>query len=120
MSTLDRVALPIFHSSNPAISGLLLLFSPSCSSSTPIKLFFKSLLRAELGKTAVQRSPISGLLAHFLVEFSVRALFFGITTLSDAGTIGEISLRRSSHTSDSICSGEFILVTVGSAKTPKQ
>lgn len=56
--------------------------------------FVISVLRANVGKSAAQRSLFLGQLVHFIVEVSGEAVFAGSATSSDASTPGRSSFRR--------------------------
>lgn len=58
-----------------------------------------------VGKTAAQRGFLPSQLVHFFVKVSRVALFAGIATLGDAGTLGKIYLCRRLHSPDLLCTG---------------
>lgn len=63
-------------------------------------IFCRYILRADLGRTAAQRSFFPSLPVALLVKVSERAVFACTAPLSSAGSSGEISLRCSLHSYD--------------------
>lgn len=82
--------------------------------------FLKFVLRDDVGKIAAQRHLLSGQLVPFFFKVSEEAAFAGTATLSDDGTLREISFRRRLHNHELQCSEESGQVDIRPTKTQKQ
>lgn len=82
--------------------------------------FFKSALRANLGRTIAQRGHLLGRLLHLLVADSGEAELASTVILSDGGTPGKTSLRRELHNHNLSCTEEPGQVVTGAPRIQEQ
>lgn len=82
--------------------------------------FFKSVLLADLSPAAAQRGILPRQLIHLFVEVSPEAVFAGTAILSEAGTLGETSLRHRLRNHELACSEESDQVGIDAPKIQKQ
>lgn len=81
------------------------------------KKFFKSALRADLGKTAAQHSLLRGQLVHLFVEFTGEILFASSAAFRDADTTGQTTLRSRLHNQNQPRTKESDQIVVRAPKT---
>lgn len=77
--------------------------------------FLESILGAQLGKTLAQRGPSPGKPVHLTASVSRDTVIAGAATLSDAGTLGNISFCLSVHDYDLSCSEQLHCVVFRSS-----